>query len=160
VHAVTSSYTVTVFARAALNDVATGVSRFMVVDDVLRGRGRPVPLDMLGMNRGLSLLSGGLDEPLRGWPASPRGRALGLLHSSSLEEFSDFISSSTRVRVRWFGLVTEEHGGSDNVLAGSTKNQGVDRPILGDATIDVASSLSSSSTVCVCHTLMLEGLLE
>jgi hypothetical protein len=98
-HAVTSSYTVTVFARAALDDVATGVSRFTVVGDVLRGRGRPVPLDMLGMNRGLSLLPRGLGEPLRGWLTSPRGRALGLLHSSGLEEFSDFISSLTSVRV-------------------------------------------------------------
>jgi hypothetical protein len=61
VHAVTSSYTVTVFAHAALDDVATGVS---VVGDLLRGRGRPIPLDMLEMNRGLSLLSGGLGEPL------------------------------------------------------------------------------------------------
>jgi hypothetical protein len=34
-----------------------GVSKFTVVDDVLRGRGRPVSLGVLGMNRGLSLLS-------------------------------------------------------------------------------------------------------
>jgi hypothetical protein len=39
-----------VFARAALDDVAKGVSRFMVVDDVLRGKGRLILLDMLGMN--------------------------------------------------------------------------------------------------------------
>jgi hypothetical protein len=122
VHTVTLSYTVTVFARAALDAVATGVSRFTVVGDVLKGRGRPVPLGMLEMNRGLSLLSGGLDEPLRGWPTSPRGRALGLLHSSRPEGFSDFISGSMSVRVRWLGHVTEEHGGGDNVLAGSTKN--------------------------------------
>jgi hypothetical protein len=50
-----------------------------------------------------------------------------------------------------------EHGGGDHVLAGSTKNQGVDRPILDDATIDVASSFSSSSAMCVCHVLLLEG---
>jgi hypothetical protein len=99
VHTVTSSYTVTVFACAALDDVATGVSRFTVVGDMLRGRSRPIPSGMLGVNRGLSLLSGGLGEPLRGWLALPRGRALGLLHGSGLEEFSDFISSSTSVRV-------------------------------------------------------------
>jgi hypothetical protein len=58
------------FARAALDDVATGVLRFMVVGDVLRGRSRPVPSGRLGMNRGLSLLSGGLGKPLRGWLAS------------------------------------------------------------------------------------------
>jgi hypothetical protein len=39
-----------VFARAALDDVATGVSKFTVVDGVLRGRGRPVSLGVLGMN--------------------------------------------------------------------------------------------------------------
>jgi hypothetical protein len=64
VHTVTSSYTIAVFVRAALDDVATGVSRFTVVGDVLRDRGRPVPLGVLGMNRGLSLLSGGLGGPL------------------------------------------------------------------------------------------------
>jgi hypothetical protein len=53
----------------------------------------------------------------------------------------------------------KEHGGCDNVLAGSTENRGLDCLIL-DATIDVASSLSSSSTVCTCRTLMLEGLLK
>jgi hypothetical protein len=61
---VTSSYTITVFARAVLDDVAKGVSRFTVVGDVLRGRGRLIPSDILRMNRGLSLLSGGLSEPL------------------------------------------------------------------------------------------------
>jgi hypothetical protein len=87
------------FARAALDDVATGVSRFTVVDDVLEDRRHPVSPGRLGMNRGLSLMSGGLDEPLRGWLASPRGGALGLLHSSGLEELSDFISSPTGVGV-------------------------------------------------------------
>jgi hypothetical protein len=51
----------------------------------------------------------------------------------------------------------KEHGGGDHVLAGSTKNQGVDRPILDDATIDVASSFSSSSAMCACHVLLLKG---
>jgi hypothetical protein len=99
VHTVTWSHTVTVFARAALDDVATGVSRFMVVGDVLRDRRRPVSSGRLGMNRGLSLLSGGLDEPLQRWLASPRGGALGLLHSNGLEKFSDFISSPTGVEI-------------------------------------------------------------
>jgi hypothetical protein len=148
------------FAHAALDDVATGVSRFMVVGDVLRGRRRPVLPSRLGMNRGLSLLSGGLDEPLRGWLASPRGEALGLLHSSGLEEFSDFISSSMGVGVRRLGHIAEEHGGGDNVLVGSSKNRGVDRLILVDAAVDIVSSLTSSPTMCVCCTLMLEGLLE
>jgi hypothetical protein len=112
------------------------------------------------MNRGLSLLSGGLDEPLRGWLTSPRGGALGLLHSSGLEEFSDFISSPTGVGVRRLGHVAEEHGGGDDVLAGSSENRGVDHPILVDATIDVTSSLVSSPAMCVCRMLMLEGLLE
>jgi hypothetical protein len=98
-HAVASSHTVTVLARAALDDVATGVSRFTVVSDGLRGRSHPNPLGRFGMNRGLSLLSRGLGEPLRDGLASPRGRALSLLHGSSLEEFSDLISSPAGVEV-------------------------------------------------------------
>jgi hypothetical protein len=54
------SYTVTMFVPPALNDVVTSISRFTVVDDALMDRGRLVPLGVLGMNRGLSLLSGGL----------------------------------------------------------------------------------------------------
>jgi hypothetical protein len=96
---VASSHAITVLARAALDGVATSVSRFAVVGDGLRGRSYPVSLGRLGMNRGLSLLSGGLDEPLRGRLASPRGRALGLLHGSGLEAFSAFISSPTGVGV-------------------------------------------------------------
>jgi hypothetical protein len=48
------------FAPLALNDVVTGISRFTVVDDALTDKGRLVPLGMLEMNRGLSLLSRGL----------------------------------------------------------------------------------------------------
>jgi hypothetical protein len=57
------------------------------------------------------------------------------------------------VGVRWLGHVTKEHGDSDHVLASSTKNLGVNRPILDDATIDVASSFSSSSAMCTCRAL-------
>jgi hypothetical protein len=45
-------------------------------------------------------------------------------------------------------------------LAGSSENRGVDRPVLVDATVDVASSLASSPAKCVFRTLTLEGLLE
>jgi hypothetical protein len=48
------------FAPPALNDVVTGISRFTVVDDAFMDRDRVVLLGVLGMNRGLSLLSGGL----------------------------------------------------------------------------------------------------
>jgi hypothetical protein len=99
VHVVASSHTVTVLARAALDDVAAGVSRFTIVSDGLRGRSHPNPSGRLGMNQGLSLLSGGLGEPLRGRLASPQGRAVGLLHGSGLEKFSDFISSPMGVGV-------------------------------------------------------------
>jgi hypothetical protein len=61
---VASSCTVTVFAPLALDDVITGISRFTVVDDALTDRGRLVLLGVLGMNRGLSLLSGGLGRLL------------------------------------------------------------------------------------------------
>jgi hypothetical protein len=72
----------------------------------------------------------------------------------------DFISGSTGVGVRWLGHITKEHGGGDHVLAGSTENQGVDHLILDDATIDIMSSLSSSSAMCTCHALLLEGSLK
>jgi hypothetical protein len=104
-------------------------------------------LGVLGMNRGLSLLMGGLRRLLRGKPASPGGRTLGLLHGSGLEESSDFITGSTGLGVRRLGHVTKEHGGCDHVLAGLTENQGLDCLILDDATIDVVSSLSSSSAM-------------
>jgi hypothetical protein len=61
---VASSCTVTVFAPPALDNVVTGISRFTVVDDAFMDMGCPVPLGMLGMNRGLSLLSGGLGRLL------------------------------------------------------------------------------------------------
>jgi hypothetical protein len=57
---VASSCTVTMFSPPTLNDVVTSISRFMVVNDVFTDRGRLVPLGVLGMNRGLSLLTGGL----------------------------------------------------------------------------------------------------
>jgi hypothetical protein len=49
-----------VFAPPALDDVVTGISRFMVVDDAFTDRGRLVSLGALGMSQGLSLLLGGL----------------------------------------------------------------------------------------------------
>jgi hypothetical protein len=154
------SCTVTTLAPPALGDVVTGISRFTVVDDAFMDRGRLVLLGMLGMNRGLSLQSGGLRRLLRGKPVSPRGRTLDLLHGSGLEKASDFITGLTDLRVRWLGHVTKEHGGCDNVLAGSTENRGLDCSILDDAMIDVESSLSSSSAVRACHALILEGLLK
>jgi hypothetical protein len=157
---VASSCTVTVFAPSVLDDVVTGISRFMIVDDAFIDRGRLVPLGMLGMNRGLSLLSGGLCRLLRGKPTSPRGGTLGLLHGSGLEESSDFIAGLTGLEVRWLGHVMKEHGGCDHVLASSTENQGLDRQILDDTTINIASSLSSSSTMCARHVLLLEGSLK
>jgi hypothetical protein len=57
---VASSCTVTTLAPTALVDVVTGILRFTVVDDAFTDRGRLVPLGVLGMNRGLFLLSGGL----------------------------------------------------------------------------------------------------
>jgi hypothetical protein len=158
---VASSYTVTTLAPTTLVDVVTGISRFAVVDDAFTDRGRLAPLgDGLRMNRGPSLLSGGLRRLLRGKPTSPRGGTLGLLHGSSLEESSDFIMGPTGLGVRWLRHVTKKHGGCDNILAGSAEDRGFARLILDDATIDVASSFSSSSTMCACRALLLEGLLK
>jgi hypothetical protein len=62
---VASSCTFTTFALTALVDVVTGISRFAVIDDALTDRGHLVLLGGgLGMNRGLSLLSGGLHRLL------------------------------------------------------------------------------------------------
>jgi hypothetical protein len=157
---VASSCTVTVFAPPVLNNVVTGISRFTVVDDAFTDRGRLVPLGVLGMNRDLSLLSRGLRRLLRGKPASPRGGTLGLLHGSSLEESSDFIAGPTGLKIRWLGHVTKEHGDCDHVLADSTENRGLDRPILNDAMINIVSSLSSSSAMCARRVLLLEGSLK
>jgi hypothetical protein len=157
---VASSYTITTLAPLPLGDVVTGVSRFTVVDDAFMDRGPLVPLGVLGMNQGLSLLSRGLRRLLRGKPTSPQCRTLDLLHGSSLEESLDFIMGLSGLEVRWLEHVTKEHGGCDNILAGSAKNRGLTCPILDDVTIDVASSLSSSSTMCACHVLMLKGLLK
>jgi hypothetical protein len=83
-----------------------------------------------------------------------------LLHGSGLKESSDFIVGLMGLGVRWLGHVTKKHGGCDNILAGSAEDQGFTRPILDDATIDVVSSFLSSSVVCTCRTLLLEGLLK
>jgi hypothetical protein len=158
---VASSCTVTTLALTALVDVVTGILRFTVVDDAFADRGRLVPSGgRLGMNRGLFLLSGGLRRLLRGKPVLPRGGTLDLLHGSSPEESSDFIVGPTGLGVGWLGHITKKYGGCDNILAGSVKDRGFTHPILDDATIDVASSFSCSSTVCACHTLLLEGLLK
>jgi hypothetical protein len=47
---VASSCTVTVLAPLALNDIVTGISRFMVIDDALTDRDHLVSLGVLGMN--------------------------------------------------------------------------------------------------------------
>jgi hypothetical protein len=83
-----------------------------------------------------------------------------LLYGSGLEESSDFIVGPMGLGVRWLGHVTKKYGGCDNILAGSAEDRGFARLILDDATIDVASSFSSSSAVCACRTLVLEGLLK
>jgi hypothetical protein len=86
--------------------------------------------------------------------------ACGLLHGSGLEESLDFIAGPTGLGVRWVGHVTKEHGGRDNIMAGSAEDRGLACLILDDATIDVVSSLLSSSAVCACRALVLEGLLK
>jgi hypothetical protein len=90
----------------------------------------------------------------------PRGRTLGLLHGRSLEETLNLIAGPLGLGCRWLRHIAEKHGGGDNVLAGSVEDWGFARPILDDATIDVASSLSSSSAMCTRCTLPLEGLLK
>jgi hypothetical protein len=73
--------------------------------------------------------------------AQMQGKHLGC-YSNGLEESSNFIMGPMGLGVRWLGHVTKEHDGCDNILAGSAENRGLACPILDDATIDVASSLS------------------
>jgi hypothetical protein len=61
---------------------------------------------------------------------------------------------------RWLEHIAKKHGGDDDVLASSIEDWGFAHPILDDATINIVSSLLSPSTMCVCHTLSLEGLLK
>jgi hypothetical protein len=158
---VASRYAVTASAPAALVDVVAGVSGLAVVVDVLMDRGCPVPLRCrLGMNRGLSLVSRGLRGLLRGKPAAPRGGTLGLLHCCSLEETSNLIAGPSGLGCRWLKHVAEKHGGGDDVLASSVEDWGFACLVLDDATIDIMSSLSSSSVMCTRRALPLEGLLK
>jgi hypothetical protein len=66
----------------------------------------------------------------------------------------------TGLRGRWLGHVAEKHGGDDDILAGSVEDRGFTHPLLDDATINVESSLSSSSTTYARRMLPLEGLLK
>jgi hypothetical protein len=61
---------------------------------------------------------------------------------------------------RWLRHVAEKHGGGDDVLAGLIDDWGFARLVLDDVMIDVASSLSSPSAMCMRRTLPLEGLLK
>jgi hypothetical protein len=161
VHVTASRCTVIASTPAALVDVITGVSGLVIVDDAITDRGCFVPSWCgLEMNRGLFPLSGGLRRLLRCKPMAPRGRTLALLHGRSLEETSNLIVGPTGLGGRWLGHIAEKHGGGDDVLAGSVEDWGFARPILDDATIDVASSLSSSSATCARRALLLEGLLK
>jgi hypothetical protein len=83
-----------------------------------------------------------------------------LLHGGSLEETSNLIAGPAGLGCRWLRHIAEKHGGSNNVLAGSVEDRGFAHPILDDATIDIASSLLSSSTTCTHRVLPLEGLLK
>jgi hypothetical protein len=84
----------------------------------------------------------------------PRGRTLGLLDGRSLEETSNLIAGPVGLGCRWLRHVAEKHGGGNNVLAGSVEDWGFARPVLDDATIDIASSLSLSlDPLCHVHAL-------
>jgi hypothetical protein len=142
-------------------DVVTGVSGLTVVDDAFVDRDCLVPLwCRLRMNRGLFLLPGGLRRLLRGKLVAPRGRTLGLLHGRSLEETSNLIVGPAGLGCRWLRHIAKKHGGGDDILASSVEDWGFAHSVLDDAMIDVASSLSSSSTMYACRALPLEGLLK
>jgi hypothetical protein len=144
-----------------LVDVVMSILGLMVVDDAFIDRGSLVSLRCgLRMDRGHPFLPGGFRRLLRGKRVAPQGRTLGLLHGRSLEETSNLITSPTGLRGRWFKHVAEKHGSGDDVLASSVEDRGFARLILDDATIDVASSISSSFAMYACRMLPLEGLLK
>jgi hypothetical protein len=152
---------VTASMLATFVDVITGVSGLAVVDDMLTDEGYLVPWRCgLRMNRCLFLLSGGLRKLLRGKPAASQGETLGLLHGRSLEETSNLIAGPVGLGYKWLRHIAEKHGGGNNVLAGSVEDWGFTRPVLDDVTIDVTSSLSSSSATCARRVLPPEGLLK
>jgi hypothetical protein len=158
---VTSRRAVTASTPATLVDVVAGVSRLVVVDDALTDRGCPVSLRReLGINRGLFLVSRGLRRLLGGKPVAPQGGTLGLLHGRGLEESSNLIAGPLGLGCRWLRHVVEKHGDGDDVLAGSIEDWGFTRPVLDNAMIKVASSLSRPSAMCTCCTLSLKGLLK
>jgi hypothetical protein len=158
---VASRGAITASAPAVLVDVITGISKLTVVNDVLMDRGRLIPLRCgLRMNRGLFLMSRGLHRLLGGEPATPRGGTLSLLHGHGLEETSNLITGPPGFGRRWLRHVAEKHDGGDDILAGLVEDWGFARPVLDDAMIDVMSSLSSPSTLCMRRTLPLEGLLK
>jgi hypothetical protein len=97
---------------------------------------------------------------IRGKGVAPRGGTLGLLHGHCLEESSNLITGSTGLKGRWLRHVAEKHGGGDDVLAGSVEDRGFAHPLLDDATINIESSLSSSSAMYARCMLPLEGLLK
>jgi hypothetical protein len=69
---VASRGVVTASAPVVLVDVVTGVSRLVVVNDVLMDKGRLIPLWCgLRMNRGLFLILRGLRRLLEGEPTAP-----------------------------------------------------------------------------------------
>jgi hypothetical protein len=82
------------------------------------------------------------------------------LHGRNLEETSNLIAGLTGLEGRWLRHIAEKHRSGDDVLAGLVEDGGFTCPILDDAMIDVASSLSSSSATYVCRALPLEGLLK
>jgi hypothetical protein len=158
---VVSSCTFTIFAPATLVDVVTGISGLVVVDDAFSDRGSLVSSRCrLGMDRGLPFLPRGFRGLPRGKGAAPRGGTPGLLHGHRHEESSNLITGPTGLRGRWLGHVAEKHGGDDDVLAGSVEDRGFAHLLLNDATINIESSLSSSSATYARHMLLLEGLLK
>jgi hypothetical protein len=158
---VASRHAITASAPATLVHVVAGVPGLTVVDDALMDRGCPIPLRCgLGMNRGHFLVSRGLHRRLGGKPAAPQGGTLGLLHGHGLEETLNLIVGPSGLGRRWLRHVAEKHSSGDNVLAGLVEDWGFACSVLDDTTIDVVSSLSSSSTTCTRRALPLEGLLK
>jgi hypothetical protein len=144
---VASSYTITTLAPSALGDVGTGVSRFMVVDDVFKDRGRLVLLGVLGMNRGLSPVG-------RAPQAAPRQARVALRQNSrpvAWQRSRGVLGFHHGLDGPWGSMARACYEGAWRLRQCSgwlNQKLGLDCPVLDDAPPPCARATRSCSRVC------------
>jgi hypothetical protein len=145
VGAVTALFCVPISAATILVNVTSCVMSPLVVDGVVEdecclfpSRGR------LLMDRHLLFVLGRLITLFYGRSSTSRGRALGLLNCRHLEQSLHLVSNASRLGVRRFGHITQQHCHRHDVLARSRETaDGLLRLSVSD---DQPMYLSSPST--------------